>query len=42
MSGVGPVDWKGLFEWSIKQQDGTKQRAPGDEIKPMSEEDRKW
>lgn len=41
MSGA-PVDWKGLFEWSIKHQDGTKSRAHGDEIKPMSEEDRKW
>ena len=32
------VDWKGLFEWSMQYQDGTKPS----EFKQMSEEDRKW
>jgi hypothetical protein len=38
-----PVDWKGLFEWSMKYNDGTR---PGSGIdpsaQPMSEDDRKW
>ena len=36
-----PVDWKGLFEWSMKQQEAP--RAAGDDgPKAMKEEDRKW
>ena len=38
---MGPVDWKGLFEWSMKHQEAP--RAPGDGgPKAMSEQDRKW
>ena len=42
MATTGPVDWKGLFEWSMKHQDAP--RAPGSSEAPkaMSEEDRKW
>ena len=40
---TGPVDWKGLFEWSMKHQ-AEAPRAPGGEEGPkvMSEQDRKW
>ena len=37
---TGPVDWKGLFEWSMKHQEAP--RAPGEGPKVMSEQDRKW
>ena len=33
------IDWSGLYKWSMKYHDGTK---PSENIKPMSEEDRKW
>jgi hypothetical protein len=36
---LGPIDWKGLFEWSTKYHDGTR---PSADVKPMSEADRKW
>jgi hypothetical protein len=37
---MGPVDWKGLFEWSMKHQEAP--RAAGEGPKAMSEQDRKW
>jgi hypothetical protein len=32
------IDWQGLYNWSMKYQDGTKIS----QAQPMSQEDRKW
>ncbi len=42
MASLPPVDWKGLFEWSMKYNDGTTGSGLDTSAAPMSDEDRKW